>query len=135
MGLLVIAGTSDRLRIVELNEDEVVVGRSPRCAVVVSEGSVSRRHALIRRVGATGEHVIEDLGSVNGVAVNGERIAGPRRLRDGDTLALGRLGVRYRAELSVTRGDPESETDASALDKGTVSCDALEVRSGGLTLV
>lgn len=62
--------------------------------------SVSRRHARILKQGNA--VLIEDLGSVNGTFVNGERLAPylPETLKDGDTLQLGKLviGVRIHTQ-------------------------------------
>jgi pSer/pThr/pTyr-binding forkhead associated (FHA) protein len=57
--------------------------------------TVSRRHAQI--VGVNGRHAIEDLGSSNGVFVNGKRITSTRThlLQPDDQLALGGLQMRY----------------------------------------
>jgi pSer/pThr/pTyr-binding forkhead associated (FHA) protein len=57
--------------------------------------TVSRRHARI--VGVDGYHTAEDLGSSNGVFVNGKQItlAHAHPLRPGDEIALGGLQMRY----------------------------------------
>jgi hypothetical protein len=64
----------------------VAVGRSEECGVVLDDPNVSRRHAEFRPRGADW-HVV-DLGSTNGVKVNG-RVVGSSRLRDGDRITLG----------------------------------------------
>ncbi|MBX3210254.1 MAG: FHA domain-containing protein, partial [Labilithrix sp.] len=52
---------------------EVVIGRDPDCRVSLSDGRVSRKHAVIRlRAGAI---ELEDLGSRNGSLLDGERVA------------------------------------------------------------
>jgi pSer/pThr/pTyr-binding forkhead associated (FHA) protein len=51
-----------------------------------------------------------DLGSKNGTFVDGARLEGPRALRDGDTIRLGRrVSLVFRSHAS----DP-TETEASA---------------------
>jgi hypothetical protein len=47
----------------------------------------SRRHAMVEFDGST--VVVQDLGSVNGVVVNGRRIKGPQELKNGDEIKLG----------------------------------------------
>ncbi|MDP9344046.1 MAG: FHA domain-containing protein [Actinomycetota bacterium] len=54
-----------------LNRDVMVLGRDPTADIPVDEQVVSRRHAELRRAGAGWE--IVDLGSMNGLAVNGQR--------------------------------------------------------------
>jgi pSer/pThr/pTyr-binding forkhead associated (FHA) protein len=55
--------------------------------VVLDDANVSRRHAELRPSG--GSWIVVDLGSTNGVKVNGRAISGPQSLRSGDTLVLG----------------------------------------------
>ncbi|MHB8532181.1 MAG: FhaA domain-containing protein [Solirubrobacteraceae bacterium] len=63
------------------------VGRSRNCDVVLEDTGVSRRHAELRP-GPEG-WMIEDLGSTNGVLVNGIQIAGPHPVDSGDRIELG----------------------------------------------
>jgi hypothetical protein len=69
------------------SEREFVIGRAANCDMTVHEPTVSRRHAAVRREG--GGWVILDLGSTNGMRVNGWR-AERARLREGDEVRLGR---------------------------------------------
>ena len=47
-----------------------------------------------------GEFVVSDLGSTNGVVINGQRISGPTVLRDNDRIEFGNMGtVVFRFEL------------------------------------
>jgi pSer/pThr/pTyr-binding forkhead associated (FHA) protein len=70
----------------------VSIGRDPENDIRLSDRSVSKRHALVRLVDS--EYVIEDLGSLNGIFINGERIK-KAVLRSGDTLTLGRTILRF----------------------------------------
>lgn len=65
-----------------------LLGRSAACHMVVDDPLVSRRHARIQTT--TDSTTIEDLGSINGVFVNGQRIGSARRsLSDGDRIDIG----------------------------------------------
>ena len=64
-----------------------VIGRSRECDVVLDDSSVSRRHAELRPRG--GVWSIEDLGSTNGVRVNGLAVDGAQDLRSGDRVEMG----------------------------------------------
>lgn len=66
-----------------------VLGRELDCDVVLSDPSVSRHHAVLRRDGH--RWLLEDLGSTNGTRVNGSIVVGPTRLLAGDCVALGSL--------------------------------------------
>lgn len=73
--------------IVKLDRQRLVIGRSETCDIVLSSALVSRQHARVS-VSADGVQ-IEDLGSRNGVLVNGTPIERPTRLAHGDTILLG----------------------------------------------
>jgi hypothetical protein len=80
---------------IELADGNNVIGRLAECAVTVSDGNVSRRHAQIHRSG-TG-FVVSDLGSTNGTFVNGERLIADHRLDDGDIISIGGVNLRFEA--------------------------------------
>ncbi|MFN5757034.1 MAG: FHA domain-containing protein, partial [Planctomycetia bacterium] len=72
-----------------------VFGRGEECDVVLDDQRCSRRHMEISRVGDA--FVLRDLGSTNGVLVNGERATGEVELVSGDVIQVG--GARMRFEL------------------------------------
>ena len=78
-----------------LSGSRVVVGRSRDCDVVVSDPNVSRRHAELRR-GEEGWSVV-DLGSTNGVKVNGRRVT-DARLQSGDRITIGVTDLTFELE-------------------------------------
>ena len=88
----------------ELTEGQFAVGRNASCQLALDDPLVSRRHALFAVRNAT--VVVEDLGSRNGVIVNGERIERPHALSAGDRVLIGSqeliLIVEARGE---SRGD------------------------------
>jgi hypothetical protein len=72
-----------------------VLGRSRECDVVISDENVSRRHAQVCPSGS--QWIVRDLGSTNGVKVNGERIRDAQPLRDGDTIQIGLSEITFEA--------------------------------------
>lgn len=72
------------------------IGRSDEVEVVLRDPNVSRRHAELRQ-SASGEWEIADLGSTNGVKVNGRR-SSTARLRDGDQVTVGTTTFRFSVE-------------------------------------
>ena len=60
------------------------------------DGEVSRIHAHLERVGPDWT-LVDDGMSRNGSFVNGERVVGRRRLRDGDRLRFGGTSLQFRA--------------------------------------
>jgi hypothetical protein len=63
------------------------IGRSRECDVVLEDSGISRRHAEIRPSADGWE--IEDLGSTNGVTVNGLEVRGPEPLYGGEVIEFG----------------------------------------------
>ena len=79
----------------EVNQRRVVIGRSRDCDIQLTDANVSRRHAELRQEGAS--YWIVDLGSTNGIEVNGKRVK-RAKLSDGDTITLGSTDVRFGVE-------------------------------------
>jgi pSer/pThr/pTyr-binding forkhead associated (FHA) protein len=69
-----------------LELDEVVVGRSMQAHICIESTLLSRRHMALQRV--AGEYRLVDLGSANGVYLNGVK-AHSAVLREGDLLQMG----------------------------------------------
>jgi pSer/pThr/pTyr-binding forkhead associated (FHA) protein len=80
---------------VGLEQERVTLGRGKGCDVILDDGSVSQMHAALE-LGAAG-FSIRDLGSTNGVRVNGSRVAAAD-LKHGDRIEIGSLSFRYRVE-------------------------------------
>jgi len=74
-----------------------VVGRSRECDIVLADANVSRRHAELRPA-APGMWTICDLGSTNGVRVNGQQISGAQQLAAGDRIVLGTAEIGFELE-------------------------------------
>jgi hypothetical protein len=75
--------------------DHVLVGRSRECDVTVSDPNVSRRPIELRR-GDRGWTAI-DLGSTNGMKLNGRRI-GQAELSPGDRITIGVTDLTFELE-------------------------------------
>lgn len=84
-----------RTRKVEIPRTQagVVLGRSNACQVVLRSPSVGRNHGKVLFQGGT--YLYKDLGSVNGSFVNDQRIQGETPLKDGDSIRLGEVVVRF----------------------------------------
>jgi pSer/pThr/pTyr-binding forkhead associated (FHA) protein len=108
---LVYRDGADRQAIVVLEElgTRLTVGRREGNDVVLAwDEEVSRVHAALERVGP--DWLITDDGlSHNGTWVNGERVTGQRRLRDGDVIAVGATALAF-----VAPGGDSSHPTATA---------------------
>jgi len=70
-----------------------VIGRSRDCEIVLDDAGISRHHAELRPRGEA--WTITDLGSTNGVLLNGEEIRGAEELGAGDRLELGSTEIVF----------------------------------------
>ena len=91
-GRAMLVGSGKR---VVLSGSRVVMGRSRDCDVRLDDPNVSRRHAELRR--EEGGWVVADLGSTNGVKVNGRRVS-EAPLKPGDEIVLGLERLSFEVE-------------------------------------
>lgn len=93
---LVIEDEAGTRSIVPLGDAALVVGRGADVTFRLTDRNVSRQHARFLR--QNGSVFVEDLGSLTGTRVNGERITGRRRLREGDLVQIGDYDLALLAE-------------------------------------
>ena len=90
----------------------VVVGRSPDCDSVLDVSSkISRMHCALVQVDKA--YYVRDLGSMNGVWVNGVRVEREARIENGARIAIG--DVQYQFYENVQPGE-KSPRKVSAAD-------------------
>jgi Protein of unknown function (DUF3662)/FHA domain len=89
----VIVANGKRLRV---PPGGALIGRSREADIVLDDSNVSRRHAEISPSGQN--WLIQDLGSTNGVRVNGRTVDGPHPLESGDRIELGTVSVTFEVE-------------------------------------
>ena len=80
---------------IDLTDDIIKIGRHQSCTIVFADSNVSRVHAQLQQ-DSTGWLVV-DLGSTNGIKVNGTKISKEKLLADGDELAFGTSTARFVA--------------------------------------
>ena len=103
--------TEDRVHVVPLQEGWTRIGRSLSAHIRFDDPTVSRRHALLHRVGS-GARVLDDR-SLNGVFLNGERVDW-RELEDDDEIAIG----AFRLYFVQVRDRPRSSASSLKLAPG-----------------
>lgn len=81
-----------------LDEDEITVGRDPRADILLDDSTVSRSHAVFRRV--NGAYSVIDAGSLNGTYVNGQRVD-QKQLNNGDEIMIGKFRLVYFTNSAV----------------------------------
>lgn len=78
---------------INLDRDVTTIGSVAGNTVLLTDTGVSRKHIGIKRV--DGGYELADLGSTNGVYVNGEKVA-RRKLEVGDVIRVGTTEMVFR---------------------------------------
>ncbi|HLN29529.1 MAG TPA: FHA domain-containing protein [Gemmataceae bacterium] len=87
-----------------LDKPIMLVGRHPECDIQIDSRKISRKHCCI---GQVGDHlIVRDLGSTNGIRINGVRVL-EGRLKKGDELTVG--GHRYQVSWEMNPDGPGRE--------------------------
>lgn len=94
-GVLYFIDSGEDKKKIELEEGEVIIGRSPQCNIQIEVENVSRQHARI--LFSNEEYQIQDLGSTNGVYVNGIKVE-QCILRDHDQIDVGGVKLLFSEE-------------------------------------
>lgn len=109
-----------------INKDKFLIGRADDCNLRPHSDAISRRHCvIIKTEKAIG---VRDLKSRNGTIVNGEKITGDKRLRNGDRLEIGPL--KFEVLIEKTAGVQEA-TPASKKKKAGSSSNS-DAAIGGM---
>ena len=98
----------DRLVTKYRGHGETTIGRDPGCELMLDNLGVSRRHALLREI--EDRYIIEDLGSTNGVFIDGRRISAAATVNPGDEIKIGKFTLSL-AEGVVREAAPEAGFD------------------------
>jgi predicted component of type VI protein secretion system len=101
-----------------LDKPVLLVGRHEECDIQLNSRKVSRKHCVIAQVGDA--LVVRDLGSTNGIRVNGVRVE-DGTLRAGDELTIGNFRYRVhfdpRADLAAPPARPAAAKPAVSEDE------------------
>lgn len=104
------------IREFEVVDPEVRMGRELDNALRLADPSISRHHAVLRRTAQGYE--VEDLGSSNGVLVNGEKVQSAP-VKDGDRVTLGQVQITFSDPAPVAES-PLGTVRMSAADMAKV---------------
>jgi hypothetical protein len=80
-------------RLLPLPQRGATIGRSRDCEIVLEDAGISRRHVEIRP--ARDGWTVADLGSTNGVRLNGRTVRGAQPLHAGDRVELGSTEIVF----------------------------------------
>ena len=104
---LIIEDDEGHRTIIPFARDELTIGRHEENVVRLTEKNVSRKHGRLLR--EDGRFFVEDLKSLTGIRVNGEKIVGKRLVREGDLIQIGESDLSLQAgpeEQAVLPGSP-----------------------------
>ncbi len=114
----------------ELGMDLVTMGREPSNTVVIDDSLTSRRHAEMSLVGD--HYQLRDLGSRNGVRVNGQKVV-IHDLARGDVIQIG--ACRMRFGTMVVKPEPETLDESGRLKRMVVIAESIAHADHGLTVL
>lgn len=103
---LKIAEGKDAGKEFQFEHEEVLIGRTPECDVVLYDAGISRKHCRIFSLGE--RYFVEDMGSSNGTKVNGAPIK-KQPLSDGDQIGLGPVVFFFEAVASDQGEEPNTD--------------------------
>jgi ABC transport system ATP-binding/permease protein len=103
---LIIEDEEGRKTVVPFVREEISIGRQEGNTIRLTERNVSRKHARLMR--QNGSVLVEDLGSFNGVKVNGDRIEGRLPIQEGDLIEIGDYDLAIENEATDAPPSPAS---------------------------
>jgi DNA-binding CsgD family transcriptional regulator len=111
--------------------DGISIGRAGECRLRLEDGLVSRRHARVWE--DSGGLFVEDLGSRNGVTVNGRRIRQTAQIFHDDQVGIGLTVLAAIDGLFVSRPEYLSTLPPASVPFGDADVDAdVETKLAGL---
>lgn len=106
-------------------EDEYVIGRGKDCDIVLNQPAVSHRHARVFKKGD--QYFIEDLGSMNGIFVNGHKVEYQEKLSEKDMIQIGGSTLIFSCHTLFCK----TATDGIQL----TMCDLVKKVNGGKKMI
>lgn len=120
-----------------VKKSEILIGRAPECDVRLEHPLVSRHHARLRQRHAG--WVVEDLGSVHGTFIDGQRLSSPAVIHEGQTLevagyrfTIASFGLRPSSAAGVRRIDAQHVTQRVRGGKPILRDVSLHIEAGEL---
>lgn len=115
------------IRLAEIHEGNLSIGRASGNDVVINDPKVSRNHARI--VCSDGRSFLEDLGSRAGTLLNGKPIDGHSRISPGDELLIGETrisieGAKNSEETAYFQGTAQRKRISGSMEINAESQEA-----------
>ncbi len=117
--------TADKMQ-VTVGEQPLTIGRHSSNMIAVPDDTISRFHARVEM--RDGQLVLQDLGSQNGIEVNGTRIQKQHVLKEGERFVIGRL-VGWLDGQGGHKSDPgPADFKSNRPDTGRFDSELLEIQ-------
>lgn len=117
---LIIEDDEGTTTVVPLGADAITIGRQQGNTIQLTEKNVSRRHARLFPEPDDESWSIEDLGSYNGVKINGSAVEARNELKEGDVVQIGDYNLTLTENADKTAVSPAPTAAAvAANDLGT----------------
>jgi pSer/pThr/pTyr-binding forkhead associated (FHA) protein len=113
---LVVAGGSKAGQVIPIAGPKFIIGRADDCHLKPRSELISRYHCAV--ISEEGYVAIRDLGSKNGVYLNGERVSMEHELKNGDKLSIGPLEFFVHLTVDVKgQKKPKVESISDAVTR------------------
>lgn len=118
---LIIEDDEGRKTVVPFIRDEITIGRQEGNTIRLTERNVSRRHARLFR--QNGHIAVEDLGSYNGIRLNGDKISGQTQVHEGDLIQIADYDLSVQSD-AATQTAPQTPVHGGASHSDTMPATA-----------
>ncbi|MDR2761778.1 MAG: FHA domain-containing protein [Planctomycetaceae bacterium] len=113
---LVVAGGSKAGQVIPISGPKFIIGRADDCNLKPRSELISRYHCAI--IVEDGYVAVRDLGSKNGVFINGTRVATEQELHHGDKISVGPLEFFMHLSVDVKgQKKPKVESVSDAVSR------------------
>ena len=92
------------------NKDIITVGRDSSCDLRINDNRISRKHASIKKL-SNDKFLLKDLGSLNGIYVNGSKVNGTKTISKEDNIFIS----KYLLKIDGKAKDLSDELAISAI--------------------
>lgn len=106
-------------RVIAIDRAVVLVGRSADCDVVITASQkISRRHCCLVQV--DNSYYLRDLGSMNGIWLNGERVNREALMTIGDKITIGDVEFQFHPNARIEKKSQAAAANGTPSPKGTI---------------
>jgi len=116
------------MRVYDIDQETISIGRDEDTDIVIDNTSVSRKHAEIRKEGF--RWVVEDMGSSNGTYLHGQKIESPQAVAVGDEIGFGKFMLVFDkvvGDVDAPAGQQATQPPMAGVE-GTMQIKSSEVK-------